>query len=387
MIRVRILAIAAVLRLLAGALGAGEAIPVLVQSAPGRFEVAAVDAADAHAVAALAGECWQLLEAPLGLPPAFSSPVFVRVMPPGSGALGREDYRVNIEAGGVVSVWLQAEAVRRPGVRHALVHGLLGRLAVAMHGASVEPAVGRWLEHGCVAWWRTRAEPAQFDALKQRSATLAPPPIAALLDWSRDGVARPEFSLASFWLFAFLQNESGRGGEWPAMLRRLLAGGDPQAMLAQCYPGRFHGVAARELWWQTGWHQARRVRSLPGLEAAESRQQVAALARFVFAAAEGDLDQVVALRAVLERGDEPLVRAEITRRAAELGRLIPALHPFYRNAALSLAEALGAGEAAAREKACALFEQDWRDGRLLEDAANAVLDRVQRERPGASGPG
>jgi hypothetical protein len=162
-------------------------------------------------------------------------------------------------------------------------------------------------------------------------------------------------------------------------LRRLLAGGDPQAMLAQCYPGRFHGVAARELWWQTGWHHARRVRTLPTQEAEESRRQLAGFARFVFAAGDGGNDQVLDLRTVLARRAEPLVAAEVARRAADLGRLVTAMHPFYRNAALSLAEAFAAGDVRAREKACALFEQDWRDGRVLEETSAAILDRLERE--------
>lgn len=361
----------------AGTGGAGEPVPVLVQSAPGQFEVAAIDAAEAHAVAAVAAEGWRLLAGPLGLPAAFPTPVFVRVLPAGVEAAAA-GARVTVESGGVVTVWLPAAPAGSEAVRRALVQGLLARLGVALHGAASPPVVARWLEMACEGWWRTRADEAQGDALKQRTARLTPPPIAALLDWPRAGPENPGFALGAVWLLAFLQAESGPAGEWPALLRRLLAGGDPQAMLAQCYPGRFQGVAARELWWQTGWHQARRVRTLPTQEAEESRRHLAGFARFVFAAGDGAPDQVLDLRTVLARRAEPLVAAELARRAADLGRLVTAMHPFYRNAALSLAEALAAGDARAREKACALFEQDWRDGRTLEEASAAILDRLER---------
>ncbi len=364
---------------------AGEVRPVLVQSAPGQFEVAAIDAAEAHAVAAEASECWRHLAGPLGIPAAFPTAILVRVLPPAPAAADESLIFVAVDAGGLVSVRVQGGAAGSATIRRALIQGLLTRLAVAMHGAAVRPTVARWLEQACLGWWLTRAEPAQWDALKQRSARLVPPPIAALLDWPHGGPANPEFALAAVWLLSFLQAESGAGGEWPALLRRLLAGGDPQAMLAQCYPGRFHGREARELWWQTGWHHARRVRTLPVLESEESRRQLAALGRFVFATADLESDQVVELRVVLGRRTEPLVAAELARRATEVNRLLPVLHPFYRNAGLSLAEAFAAEAVRAREKACAQFEQDWRDGRLLETATAAALDRAERE-DAAGGP-
>lgn len=387
----RVLAFAIVCRLTAVVLGAADAIPVLVRSAPGRFEVSAIDAMVAHAVVSVAEECWRHLEVPLALPAAFSSPIFVRLTPAGNAAAAGEPYQVNVEPGGVVSVWLRADFGSEGVLRRALVHGLLSRLAVARHGASVQPTVPRWLEQACLGWWLTRAEPAQLDALKQRAAGMTPPGIAGLLDWPRDGVERPEFATNAVWLLTFLQVESGRAGEWGTMLRRLFAGDDPQAVLATSYPGRFHGTEARELWWQTGWHHARRMRALPVLEAAESRVQLGALARFVFAAPEGDGDVVVPLRTVLGRRSEALVGAEVARRATELRHLIPSLHPFYRNAGLSLAEGFGPVTKGRENSAalCASFEQDWRDALEIEAATNAALDALERgsARPGAPGAG
>jgi hypothetical protein len=384
----RVLAWVAGACLAAGALEGADAPPVIVRTAPGRFEIAAVDSAAAHFVAAAAEEGWRLLQGPLGLPPAFTSPVFVRLIPQGAAAEG-EPFRVIVEPGGVVSVWLRGGTVPQDTLQRALVRGLLSRLGVAQAGGAAAPTVPRWLELGGAQWWHTRAKPAQLDAAKQQAARMPPPGLTALLDGPRDRPEQPGYSVAAFWLLTFLQGESGRAGEWPAFLRRLLAGGDAQAALAACYPGRFGGPESRELWWQTGWHHVRRVRVLPVLEAAESREQIGGLARFVFHAAEGDGDAVVPLRSVLERGGEPIVAAELARRAAELGRLTPLLHPFYRNAGLTLAAAVAPGAKNAKrcDELCATFEQDWRDGVELEQASTAALEAWERQQRPPADPG
>src|SRR4051812_6613603 len=49
--------------------------PAIFQSAPGRSEIAALDAAAAERVAARAEEGWRTLMAPLGLPERFSTPI------------------------------------------------------------------------------------------------------------------------------------------------------------------------------------------------------------------------------------------------------------------------------------------------------------------------
>lgn len=379
-----------VLALLAGwagiNLGAGEVVPSRAQSAPGRFEVAAVDPSAAQAVASMAEVAWRHLERPLALPAEFSSPVFVRLLPAEKGAPGIDPFEVITEAGGVVSVWWKGDAAAVPGaLRRALVRGLLSRLSVATRGGAHAPTVPAWLEHACVAWWETRADLAQLDAMKYRAARMPPPPLAELLDWPGGTEMPPDSVAAAMWLMTFLQAESGKGGEWPTLLRRLLAGMDPQAAVAESYPGRFFGVPVRELWWQTGWHHARRVRTLPVMEAAESREALGVLARFVFAAPDLENDFVAPLGIVVARRHEPMVAAELARRAAALGHLIPALHPFYRNAGLSLAEVWSLAPTDVRQVAarCAVFEQDWRDGQELEAATKAALDAFE-QRTGAA---
>ncbi|MCX6953495.1 MAG: hypothetical protein NTV51_15200, partial [Verrucomicrobia bacterium] len=236
-----------------------------------------------------------------------------------------------------------------------------------------------WLEQACVGWWRARADPAQWDALKQASARLAPPALTDLLEWQRGREEPPALVIGSVWLLAFLQGESSRAGEWPALLHRLLGGEAPLPALVATYPGRLANDSDRELWWQTGWHHLRTARVLPGLEAGESRAELAAFSRFVFL--RDSQDVVVPLRDVLARTGDPDVSAELQRRSAALNRVLPLLHPFYRNAGLSLVEALSARgpTAAKRETLCAAFEQDWSDATELESASTAALDALERK--------
>lgn len=363
----------------AGRAAAAEPALVMMQSAPGRFEIAARDPSAAQALVAEAVEAWRVLAAPLGLPEAFPSPVFLRVEPdPAGTAEPAAPFRVAIEAGGVVSVRLRESALPAGHGRRALVQGLLLRLAVARHGVTPHLAAPLWLELAAVEWWRTRADAARLDAAKQAAGHLPPPALGALLLWRRGGEESAAWTAATLWLLTFLQAESGPAQEWPRLLGRLLAGDDPLVALVQSYPGRYHDPGERELWWQTGYHHARRLQALPVLEAAESRTQLAALVRFVAAGADGLSDRVVPLRELIARRAEPLLAVELRRRADVLARLVATLHPFYRNAGLSLAEVLAARDLppARIEAAIAAFEQDWRDATDLAAATAAALDRL-----------
>ena len=380
--RLRVLVVVALGAVALGWAATGSSVPVIFQSAPGRFEVAALDGGDAQRVAALAAQAWPMLAGPLALPESFASPVFVRLVADWGE---RSPFRVTVEAGGVVSVRVAWDPTTpEVVVRRALVQGLLMRQAVARHGVNERLTAPLWLEHACVGWWRTRAEPAQLDALKQASARLAPPALEDLLQWQRGATEPAPFVDGAVWLLTFLTGEAGKAGEWPALLHRLLGGEAPAAALAASFPGRYANDGERELWWQTGWQQLRRARVLPGWEAAESRVELAEMVRFVFTQ-QGE-DAVLPLREVLERAGEPLVDRELKRRAAAVNRLLTALHPFYRNAALSLADALavrGAG-AERRDAVCAAFEQDWRDATELERASATALDALSARENKAS---
>ena len=354
-----------------------EPLPVMVQSGAGRFEIAAVDSLLAHTIAGHADEAWRILAAPLGLPAGFGLPVYFRVVP-GTGEVVAP-FAVVVETGGVVSVRLRADAATASNIRHALVHGLLLRLAVAQHGVTENLRAPLWLEEACVGWWLTRSEAAQLDALKYVSARRGPPSLSDVLQRERGPAVAAEFYAASVWLLTFLQLESGRGREWPMLLSSLLRGDEPAAALGASYPARFASADERELWWQSGWHHAVRGRTLPALDAADSRAQLGALARFVFSGANGETDSVLSLEGVLGRAGEPIVASELSRRATELGRLVTLLHPFYRNAGLSLAEVFSARTAkpGARVIACAAFARDWQDAVDLDAATSAALDAVE----------
>lgn len=368
-------AVVAALLPIAGAF-AGEPVPVNVQTAPGRFEIAALDASDAHRIAAAAEEAWHWLAGPLGLPDAFSSPIYVRITP--DPDRDPAAFHVLVEPGGIVSVRLFARGLTGPSARRAIVQGLLLRLGVARQGVHERLNAPLWLEQACVGWWQTHAEAAQLDAVKQECERVAPPPLGTLLNWQRGADEPRALSLGALWLLTFFQNESVRGREWAALLPRLLSGEEPFAALATAFPDRFANPVERELWWETGYHHAVRVRALPMLDARDSQAQLAAVARFVFLTPAGDADAVVPLREVLARAAEPVVGADVARRVTELERLMPTLHPFYRNAGLSLAEALrrGPNEPKRRDALCAAFESDWRDALELQRASTAALDAL-----------
>ncbi|MBL9202677.1 MAG: hypothetical protein JNL39_19345 [Opitutaceae bacterium] len=353
---------------------AAEPVPVLVRTAPGRFEISAVDSARAHALATEAEAAWRELTLPFELPAAFPTPIYVRAI---AGA--PKPFAVTAEVGGIVSVRLD-DAAPDAVVRRALVQGLLLRVAVSRHGVNDRLRAPRWLVEAGAGWWLTRAEAAQLDALKQGSEARTPPSLADLLQGRIAGEPPREFSAASVWLLTFLQAESGRARDWPNLLTRLLRGDDPEIALAACYGDRFGLPADRELWWQVGWHHAVRARTLPVLSAAESRVLVGALARFVFAGAAEETDVVVPLPAALGRAEEPIVAAELARRAAELSRAVPTLHPFYRNSGLSLAEAFASRGAKPDKRAAAssAFAGDWRDALELEAATTAALDALEK---------
>lgn len=382
MVTVRLAVFCLLSGLTAGRTGAAEPAVVMMQSAPGRIEVAALDPTMAHAIVAEAGEAWRVLAGPLGLPESFLSPVFVRVESEPARAGGANPvppFRVAVEAGGLVSVRLRSAALTPDHVRRALIQGLLLRVAVARLGVTPHLTAPLWLELACLGWWRTRVDGAQLDALKLAAGRETPPSIGALLLWQRGGDESKAWADAATWLLTFLQAESGPGREWPAFLGRLLAGDDALVALVQTYAGRYRDPTERELWWQTGFHHARRVRTLPVLEAAESRAQLASLARFVAAGADEATDRVVSLREVMTRIGEPLLQVEVKRRAELLARLVPSLHPFYRNAGLALAEVFGPRDAKPGTLAgqLAVFEDDWRTAVELERATTAALDRLE----------
>ena len=379
----RALAIAGWVLAVAG--GGGSAMiaaptPVLTRTAPGQFEIASVESGAAERALTEGAAAWRWLAGPLGLPEAFSSPIFVRLVPAAEWT-EPAPFRVVAEPGGVVSVRVRwSEATPTVFLRRALVQALLLRLGVAARGVSSELTVPLWLEQACVGWWRTHDEPAQLDALQQESTALAPPELAALLHWQRSDVEPRAFTVGAAWLLRWLQNETGQAGEWPALRARLLGGAEPLAALAASYPGRFADADERELWWQTGWHHVRRLPQPPQFGSAESRALLADAARLVFAV--GGEEVVVPLRFALLRRAEPAVAAALAARASTLQKAMPSLHPFYRNAGLALADCLVNQRRSEDELAgvCAEFDREWRDATELEATVREALDALGQGR-------
>jgi hypothetical protein len=362
----------------AGRAQAAAGAPVLFQSAPGRFEVAAADVEAAREVVAAAGEAWDALTPVLGLPAAFASPVYVRVIPAGAWA-GPVVFRVWVEPGGVVSLRMRA-ASPPAEIRRAIVEALLTKLALWHHGAASAPTVPRWLVDGAVSQWQTQVDPARLDLLQQETATMAPPPLEAVLSWRDDDADVRRLRAGAGWLMRFLAEE-GEAGEWAACRDRLLAGVESSRALAASYPGRFAEAGERELWWQVGWHAQRRALTLPMLDAADSRAAIADAVRIVMSR-EGR-DVVVAPPDWPALARSPAGRAEIARRTRALEKRAAIWHPFYRNAALSLGRLLkqaGAGDAGAFATALAAFDTDWRAGAELEAASARALDAFEAQR-------
>lgn len=354
--------------------------PVLSQTGPGQFEIASLQAGAGQRVRDEAEAAWRWLALPLDLPVAgFASPIFVRLVPVESWS-ETQPFRVVAEPGGVVSVRLRwSEATPVLLVRHALVQALLVRISVAAHGVNERLTVPFWLEQACVEWWRIRAEPAQADALQQESAGLMPPALSAVLGWQRNDGELRVLSVGAVWLLTWVQSQTGRSGEWPVYRARLLAGAPAEEALAECFPGRFGDAAERELWWQTGWHHLRRVRTQPQLGSLESHAALAELARFVFVV--GESEAVEPMRFVLRRRAEWVVKAALAERSTELQRLLPALHPFYLNAGLALSDCLESKlKDSDLEAKLADYEREWENAVDLELTSREALDKLAATR-------
>ena len=92
---------------------------------------------------------------------------------------------------------------------------------------------------------------------------------------------------------------------------------------------------------------------------------------------------------MLAHAGEPIVEGELQRRAVALNRLLPSLHPFFRNAGLSLAEVFAKRRGAdrIRDTARGAFERDWSDAVELAAASRAALDALEKSGPRGDGAG
>lgn len=356
-----------------------SAEPLVFYTGTGQFEIIALKAEAAQEALRLANSVWRGLAGPLSLPKeGFSSAVAVRLVPEAEW-VGPAVFAVVAEPGGLVNVRVRwSDTTDARVVRRALTQAVILRRAVAWHGAINGLTVPLWLEQACAAWSEAADRPAMLDAMQRESDGMSPPTLAALLSWQRGDDEPRGWVLASFWLLQHFQAESGDSRLWPEWLSALLAGTDPLRALPAVYGTVLKDAATRELWWQVGYYNKSRSSALPLLTADDTRNWLADRCRWL--AIKDGREQVLSLDDLWVARQEAWVKAELTERSHQLQLMLSRLHPFYRNAAISMGlmyqSALKGDEEQfkAAEKA---LSQDASDGRELEAATGSALDELE----------
>ncbi|RRJ96295.1 hypothetical protein Ga0100231_020540 [Opitutaceae bacterium TAV4] len=173
-------------------------VPSLYVTAPGRFEIVALDPRAGNAAIQWGTLAWETLRRPLALPEAYPDAIRVRLIPAAQWSAAPSDpdtapspdIQTTAEANGFVSVRIRLpDTTAGTGatgkedddldlvIRRGLVQGLLLRQAIAWHGAAVHARLPRWLEYAGAQLMLERAIPAMYDAWRQQATALpaAPP--------------------------------------------------------------------------------------------------------------------------------------------------------------------------------------------------------------------
>ncbi len=355
--------------------------PLVFYTGEGQFEIIATEARAAQQALIMANSVWRALAKPMGLPVAgFSSAVAVRLVPEKDWT-DPAFFTVVAEPGGLVGVricWGDKMDVRI--MRRALVQAVLLRQAVAWHGAKQGLTVPLWLEQACSALGEVRDRPAMLDAMQQESAQLAPPRLEELLKWERGQAEERGRVLASYWLFQHLQAESGDAPRWGRWVRTILGGAEPMQTLQDVYGSDAwkKDPALRELWWQVGFHDERLTSTVPLMSMEETRNWLADRCRWL--AVKGGREQVLGLDDLWTFRKESWIKTGMVERSQQLQNQLPRLHPFYKNAAISMGRMYQAADKGAEEEfkaAKQALSQDAIDGRELETATGAALDALE----------
>jgi hypothetical protein len=345
----------------------------------GQFEIIATEARAAQDALVLANSVWRSLAKPVGLPVSgFSSAVAVRLVPEKDWT-APAFFTVVAEPGGLVGVRIcRGDKVDARIMRRALVQAVLLRQAVAWHGAKQGLTVPLWLEQACVALGEVRDRPAMLDAMQQESEQLAPPPLEELLRWQRGQAEERGRVLASYWLFQHLQDESGDMPRWARSVRAITGGADPMKALQDNYGTAWKDADSRELWWQVGFHNERLTSTVPLMSMGDSRDWLADRCRWL--AVKNGREQVLALDDLWTLRKESWIKTGMVERSQQLQNQLPRLHPFYKNAAISMGrmyQAAGKGSEEEFKAAKLALSQDATDGRELEAASGAALDELE----------
>lgn len=356
--------------------------------------MAALPGDDGVRLAELAELAWEEWRATLGLPTRLVSGITVRLTPEDQWGYVEPHWRVAVEPGGVVSVWLRSDgAAGKERDRRwltGLAEGALRRLAVLTGAELGDPQAPAWLAAAAAESVLVAEQPSMLDAWQSRlMREERRVRLREVLFW-KDIQAENGGSVAgdgAYGLWLWLREEGARTPAWSAFVRALLAGEAPGAALMREY-GRLAGPPADarewELSWQTALARLARARTTPLWDARESRWWLERVSRIVVSDTEADGGEIV-----LEAGGKWAGRrdawpaAEREARARLLAAELVRMHPFYRNAAGSLGRAwvaLAKGD----ERAWIEAKKDWRAdmaaGRSLEEASARALDAAEAKR-------
>ncbi|MCU0793508.1 MAG: hypothetical protein MUE42_11825, partial [Opitutaceae bacterium] len=296
----------------------------------GRFFVIAEPGMAGARLARLAEEAWSVWSGPLALPPRWTSAVTVRLTPAGRWAFAETGWRVVVEPGGVVSVWIRgddalaADAITRERRwLTALAEGALRRQAAALAIAPERTIVPDWLTVAAAEAVLVRGNPALGDEWRRvaRAAAVLPS-LRETLNWAgaqtADGAEAERRWLAAYGVWLWLQAEAGRGPAWRRLVTGLLEGVSPGLALVRGYEPRFAAAEARdiELAWQVGAAAQAVLRTVPTWPAAESRRRLEQAARVTVRPLAGETEEAKELAELwAERGDPLLTSVRRARLA------------------------------------------------------------------------
>jgi hypothetical protein len=385
-------------------------MPTVYTTTAGGFEIVSYDGAAGHAGLAWANASWAALARPLGLPPAWrnADPVVwennnaIRVwLVPAEQWTAPEPIIVTTEINGLVRARIRRAPPPPAGnlldhddldVRRGLARALLVRQAVSWHGAARPLTIPLWLEYACAQLILESARPAMYDAWRQVAGELdLAPRLEGLLRRGApgqpaaadDAASLPAFAAAAKPLMAWLENTIGRrDGRWSGFLRRLTAGEDPLKTLAGFCGERWADNRERELDWQTGFETGRGRKTLPLHTPAESRLWLRDYYWLAARNLDAGRDVQLAPADLYAVRRQPRVRESVALRLSLLEPQLPAIHPFYRNAALSLGRiwtAVRDGKGKDFHAACAAFVEDMNIARDLEDETANLLDAAEQK--------
>ena len=357
----------------------------------GRFDVVALPGPEGIRLAELANLGWGQWMTELGLPERLTTGITVRLSPPEQWGFTEPHWRVAVEPGGIVSVWLKAGD--EAGVERdrrwlaGMAEGALRRLAVFTGVEVAAPRAPAWLTVAAAEAVLAAEQPSRVDAWQARMAKAGPPPsLRELLFWedAQQTDANEVRRDGAFGLWLWLRESGGRTQAWGRFTQALLGGEAPGAALAREYARLVRTPSDVKEWdlvWTTNLARLTYARTTPLLDAGGSRRWLERLARIVVVDTEaGGVEVVLAAGGDWTTRGEGWLREERAARARLLMTEFGRMHPFYRNAAGSLGrvwEALAAGDEAGWRRAAAEWLEDMADGAELEAASRRALDAAE----------